>query len=276
MGALPVAHKLALSSPFLPRHGRPCPAANGRRGCRRRHGAVVAYMEPNPNSPAAIAGRLVGALPIVGLVARILSDEGGVGGDIIDFAEFRRRVSKKCTVMDSQAFYDFNERRGKVCKPGDPFYVLLCCWLAAIGAGLLKTEEILEGVARLRISNDIEFEEETFIDMMRAAKEKRAKLKAPAPQIPMETRAEKALEAIYVCCFGQDMVEEEDEKLLRTILNAVFPSVGRPAIERMVSSMAKQVASGERKRDERTVSKEVQQRQLKDLEFLKQNKLDSA
>jgi hypothetical protein len=167
-------------------------------------------MEPNPNSPGAIAGRLIGALPIVGLVARILSDEGGVGGDIIDFAEFRRRVSKKCTVMDSKAFYDFNQRRGKVpfafallwllsfysCwlsgwytaeaqlltgtikyfrrvvpQPGDPFYVLLCCWLAAIGAGLLKTEEILEGVARLRISNDIEFEEETFIDMMRAARE---------------------------------------------------------------------------------------------------------
>jgi len=106
--------------------------------------------------------------------------------------------------------------------------------------------------------------------------QKRAKLKAPAPQIPMETRAEKALEAIYVCCFGQDMVEQEDEKLLRTILNAVFPSVGRPAIERMVASMAKQVASGERKRDGKTVSKEVQQRQLKDLEFLKQNKLDTS
>jgi len=71
-------------------------------------------MEPNPNSPAAIAGRLIGALPVVGLVARILSDEGGVGGDIIDFAEFRRRVSKKCTVMDSKAFYDFNQLRGKV------------------------------------------------------------------------------------------------------------------------------------------------------------------
>lgn len=114
MGALPVAHKLALTSPFLPRHRRPCPAAHHHGQRRRRHGAVVAYMEPNPNSPAAIAGRLVGALPVVGLVARILSDEGGVGGDIIDFAEFRRRVSKKCTVMDSQAFYDFNERRGKV------------------------------------------------------------------------------------------------------------------------------------------------------------------
>lgn len=48
---------------------------------------------------------------------------------------------------------------------------MLCCWLAAVGAGLLKSEEILEGVARLRLSNDIEFEEETFISMMNEAKE---------------------------------------------------------------------------------------------------------
>lgn len=56
-------------------------------------------------------------------------------------------------------------------QAGDPFYVLLCCWLAAVGAGLLKSEEILEGVARLSISNDIEFEEETFLATMKAAKE---------------------------------------------------------------------------------------------------------
>ncbi|VAH09541.1 unnamed protein product [Triticum turgidum subsp. durum] len=270
---LPVAHKLSLASPFLPRHRRPCRPPAQQHCRRRRHGAVVAYMEPDPNSPAAILGRIVGALPVVGLVARILSDDGGVGGDTVDFAEFRRRVSKKCTVMDSQAFYDFNDRRAQV---GDPFYVLLCCWLAAIGAGLLKTEEILEGVARLRMSNDIEYEEETFLDMMKIAREKRAKSKSQAPVIPMEARAEKALEAIYVCCFGQDMVEPEDERLLCTMLNAVFPSVGRPAVERMVSTVAKEVASGERRGPgAKVVPKEVAQRQLKDLEFLKQNKLDS-
>lgn len=88
---------------------------------------------------------------------------------------------------------------------------------------------------------------------------------------------EKALEAIYVCCFGQDMLEQEDVKLLCAMLNAVFPSVGRPAVERIVSSMANQVAAGERKLPGvKTVSKEAAQRQLKDLEFLKQNKLDSS
>jgi len=56
-------------------------------------------------------------------------------------------------------------------QAGDPLYVLLCCWLAAVGAGLLKTEDILEGVSRLRISNDIEFEEQNFMSLMSEAKE---------------------------------------------------------------------------------------------------------
>ena len=56
-------------------------------------------------------------------------------------------------------------------QAGDPLYVLLCCWLAAVGAGLVKSEDILEGVARLRISNDIEFEEENFVAIMNDAKE---------------------------------------------------------------------------------------------------------
>lgn len=55
-------------------------------------------------------------------------------------------------------------------------YVLLCCWLAAVGAGFLKSEEILEGVARLRLSNDIEFEEQTFMALINDTKEVGIKL----------------------------------------------------------------------------------------------------
>lgn len=221
------------------------------------------------NSISGFASKVIGSLPVIGLVARIFSDEGGVGGDIIDFAEFRRRVGNKCSVNDSRAFFDFQERRGKV---GEPLYVLLCCWLAAVGAGLLKSEEILEGVMRLRISDDIEFEEETFIAMMKESRERRAKLKTPAPNIPMAIRAEKALEAIYVCCFGRNVIEEEDEELLSTMLNAVFPDVGKQEIERIVREKAKRVADGtdEIKIPEpKPLPKEAVQLQMKDLEFLK-------
>lgn len=75
--------------------------------------SVRAYIE-NPNSFSNFANRVIGALPVIGLVARILNDEGGLGGDIIDFAEFRRRVGKKCSVTDSRAFYEFQDRRGRV------------------------------------------------------------------------------------------------------------------------------------------------------------------
>lgn len=67
-----------------------------------------------PNSFSSIANKVIGALPVIGLLARIMSDEGGVGDDLVDFAEFRRRVGKNCTADDSTAFYKFQDRRGKV------------------------------------------------------------------------------------------------------------------------------------------------------------------
>ncbi|XP_061353743.1 photosystem I assembly factor PSA3, chloroplastic [Gastrolobium bilobum] len=157
---------------------------------------------------------------------------------------------------------------------GDPLYVLLCCWLAALGAGLLKTEEILKGVARLRISNDIEFEEQTFMALMNEARERRAKINAAPPAIPMETRVEKALDAFYVCCFGKDPIEEEDERLLSSMLSAVFPSVKPQEIKRLVKDKAEKVAEGvndDYVTEAKPLSKEAVEMQMNDLKFLRQN-----
>lgn len=232
---------------------------------------IRAYIE-NTNPFSSFANKVIGSLPVVGLIARIVNDEGGLGSDIIDFAEFRRRVGNKCTITDSRAFYEFQDRRGRA---ADPLYVLLCCWLAALGAGLLKSEEILEGVARLRISNDIEFEEQTFIAKMTEAKERRAKSRATAPTIPMELRVEKALDAIYICCFSGDPIEEEDERLLIIMLSAVFPTVKRSEVERIIKEKTKKVAEGDEDAQLRAtpqpLSKEAIQLQMKDLQFLKQN-----
>ncbi|KAK9925279.1 hypothetical protein M0R45_033608 [Rubus argutus] len=233
--------------------------------------SVKAYVD-NPNSISSFASKVIGSLPVVGLIARIISDEGGVGGEIIDFAEFRRRVGKKCTITDSRAFYEFQERRGRA---GDPLYVLMCCYVAAVGAGLLKSEEILEGAARLRVSNDIEFEEQNFIALMNEAKERRAKIKADTQNIPMESRVEKALEAIYICCFGRDPVEEQDQSLLNVMLRAVFPSVAQSEIQRIVKDKAQKVAEGGddgRFPEPKPLSKEAVKMQMKDLEFLQQNR----
>lgn len=92
---------------------------------RSPNGAVLsvrAYMEDS-NTLSGFANKVIGSLPVVGLIARILSDEGGLGGDTIDFAEFRRRVGNKCSVNDSRAFIEFKDRRGRV-------IIYLSCWIA--------------------------------------------------------------------------------------------------------------------------------------------------
>lgn len=67
------------------------------------------------NSISGFANRVIGALPVIGLLVRIFSDEGGVGSDLVDFAEFRRRVGKNSSMNDSIAFFEFRDRRGRVC-----------------------------------------------------------------------------------------------------------------------------------------------------------------
>ena len=104
--------------------------------------------------------------------------------------------------------------------------------------------------------------------------QKRAKLNVPPPTVPMEVRTEKALEAIYVCCFGKDPIQEEDERLLCVVLNTVFPSVGQPEITRIVNEKARKVAEGgeeDQYPEPKPLSKEAVQLQMKDLQFLKQN-----
>ncbi|KAJ0245773.1 Photosystem I assembly factor PSA3 [Hirschfeldia incana] len=236
--------------------------------------SIRAYIE-KPNSISSFANTVIGSLPVIGLLARILSDEGGVGRDLVDFAEFRKRVGNKCAPSDSRAFYEFQQRRGKA---GEPLYVLLCCWVAAVGAGLLKSEEILEGVTRVSISNDLEFEEQNFIALMTEARQRRAKLNVAAPTIPMELRVEKALEGIYACCFRRGAIEEEDEKLLQVMLTAVFPSVDKSEIERIIKEKAKRVAEGgeeENLSEPKRLPKEAIEMQMKDLEFLQQQSIES-
>lgn len=77
------------------------------------------------NSISGFANKVIGSLPVIGLFARIISDEGGVGGDIIDFAEFRRRVGNKCSVNDSRALFEFQDRRGKVLFFSDRIDIML-------------------------------------------------------------------------------------------------------------------------------------------------------
>lgn len=49
-------------------------------------------------------------------------------------------------------------------------YVLLWCWAAAVGAGLLKSDDLIMSAARLRCSNDVHYETENLELLMDDAK----------------------------------------------------------------------------------------------------------
>ncbi|KAJ7523843.1 hypothetical protein O6H91_18G064500 [Diphasiastrum complanatum] len=124
------------------------------------------YMEQPKNPFFEFLSKVQGGLPVVGLLSRILSDEGGIGGDRIQFVEFCGRVEKACSSEASRTFFAFQERHGTVARPQ---YVLIWCWVAAVGAGLLKSEEIMLAALRLRVSYDIQYEIESFNLLMDTA-----------------------------------------------------------------------------------------------------------
>lgn len=67
-------------------------------------------------------------------------------------------------------------------------------------------------------------------------KQRRSNSKSTAINVPIEARAEKALDAIVKCCVGASFLKEEDVPLLTTILKTVFPSADASEIDRIVSS----------------------------------------
>ncbi|CAM6089078.1 unnamed protein product [Calypogeia fissa] len=195
-------------------------------------GNARAYLETN-NPVMKFLNRVQGSLPVVGLISRLLSPEGGIGSDRIRFEEFCTRVGRNCTLQDSSAFYRIAAKYGKTAKA--PF-VLIWCWAAALGAGLLRSEDLLMGATRLRVSYDIQYEVENFDLLMDEATKKREKSGSSVPDVPMESRAEKALEAMCICCTGRKDVAEEDAPLFSTILKVVFPTADRGQIDLIVAS----------------------------------------
>lgn len=80
----------------------------------------------------------------------------------------------------------------------------------------------------------------------------------------MEARAERALDAIIKCCLGSDVIEEEDARLLTTLLSAVFPTADEAEIEKIVWSRIKQSSA-----DQET-SQEIEE-QNKEISVLEQD-----
>eukprot|EP00897_Mesotaenium_endlicherianum_P005674 jgi/Mesen1/5134/ME000255S04110 len=192
---------------------------------------IVAYLEKKDGPLGAFFGKLQGGLPIVGLLSRLLTDEGGVGGDRLRYAEFCTRVQKNLTGDSARALTNFSARNGKPAKSAQLFFM---CWIAAVGAGLVKSEQLMLSARRLRVSGDMEYELETFDQLLEEAWKRKSK----TIDVPIELRCQKALEAVCTCCLGTLQVSnQEDAADLTSIMGAVFPSVQKEFLAEVIAQL---------------------------------------
>lgn len=183
--------------------------------------------------------QLQGSLPIVGLLSRLGADEGGVGSDLLRFGDFVTRVQRNLPPDAAKALAAFHDRHGKAARSQ---VVLLLCYVAAVGAGLVKSEQLMLAARRLRVSHDLEYELNGFDALLDEAHRRRTKAGAKPVDVPMEVRADKALEALCACCIGSPHVPAEDADALVAILRGVFPTAEGESIAEAVRARVRSVA----------------------------------
>jgi 1,3-beta-glucan synthase len=195
----------AAAAPPLPlRRRRDAPA----RPRRRRRAPLAA-----PPSAAAgadesfgdavkrVARRVQGALPVIGLLSRLTSPEGGFdGAGAVTYAEFSRGVynSGDAYASFSAAADELEKAHG---RPASSRYLLLGLWMADQGAGgLVAPRDVVAAMRRLRVTGDMEIEIDRFLGARDATLAKYAMVeRAPASDA---ARAELGADAVAAVALG--------------------------------------------------------------------------
>eukprot|EP00270_Netrium_digitus_P010518 TRINITY_DN326_c0_g1_i1.p1 TRINITY_DN326_c0_g1~~TRINITY_DN326_c0_g1_i1.p1 ORF type:complete len:265 (+),score=61.29 TRINITY_DN326_c0_g1_i1:129-923(+) len=198
--------------------------------------SIRAYTDqPESNGVVQFLGKLQASLPVVGLFSRLATDEGGIGLDRLHYGEFCRKVEKRLSPEAQRAFAEFEYQNGKMARKQ---VVLLWCWVAAVGAGLLRSEDLLLSARRLRVSMDMDYEMALFDTLIDEGLKRRGKSGAQK-QVAMEARVAKAMEAIGLCCLGSSSsLSPANAALLSQIMMAVFPSVPFDFMNDVAASMS--------------------------------------
>jgi hypothetical protein len=133
-----------------------------------------------------------GALPVVGLVSRLTAPEGGVGNDECAYPEYCRQVYEASPEGFQEAVGDLQNKYGKSAQRK---YVLLCLWMVKQGSGLVRDSLVVDSARRVRVSQDVEFEMERFLNEYEEGMGKYEYIK-DRPTRALEEQAEVAVDAM--------------------------------------------------------------------------------
>jgi len=176
-----------------------------------------------------VAKKIQGSLPIVGLISRLASPQGGF--DELAYTEYSRSIIETSSEEMQNALADFEKRHGKV---GSSRFVLLLLWMSKTALGWVQARDIVGAARRMRVTQDIEIE----IDRIDIAKsEKKAKYDMMgAPECSMRDQVTVAVDGICTLCLGLKdgvPVKEEDVPGLISIISG---GLGPEASKELVAS----------------------------------------
>lgn len=218
-GSVEMGRLIAPAHPFLarPRASPVCHASNDA-------GDFLANV-------ARVAKKIQGSLPIIGLISRITSDEGGF--DELAYPEYSRSVINSTSVQFKTTLGDLEKRHGKLAVSK---YVLLVLWMVKTGSSLVPAKDIINSMRRMRITQDIEIEIDRFAGNREKAIKKFAMMTIPEGK-PRD-KAILAVDALSVLCLGikdGDLLDVEDSNLVGNIVKGAFPEVTDADVEAAIT-----------------------------------------
>lgn len=152
-----------------------------------------------------------GAIPVVSLVSKLLSPEGGVGSDTLSYNEYCRAK------LDAAGGTDFGASLSELCDESrkEPRTLLLLTWMAYEGDGLLPPDLARSAAARLSSTGfDYEYEIYRFEQARDEAMKRAGGNKPPRDDARASALAE---EVLVACCFGAAGAEGVSEETRRHV-----------------------------------------------------------
>ncbi|KAF5841799.1 hypothetical protein DUNSADRAFT_11115 [Dunaliella salina] len=215
-------------------HVTPCSSSRPRRSPRTQQQRCIILASAQSNesfgeSIMRVAKQIQGSLPIVGLLSRLASPEGGF--DDLAYTEYSRSIIEKSSEEMQNALADFEKRYGKV---GSSRFALLLLWMSKTALGWVQPRDIVGAARRMRVTQDIEIEIDR-IDMAKSEKKAKYEMMA-APESSIRDQVTVAVDSICTLCLGLKdgvPVKEEDVPGLISIVNG---GLGPEASKELVAS----------------------------------------
>ena len=166
-----------------------------------------------------LAKKVQGAIPVVSLVSKLLTPEGGIGVETLSYNEYCR------IKLDAAGGTAYGEALSELCDAGkkEPRTLLLLTWMVYEGDGLLPVDQAMS--ARLASTGfDYEYEIYKFeqardeaLGRMRRGGRERTRDQAGA------TKA--AAAALEVCLGGVDGLDDAGKERVRVVAEATISPV---------------------------------------------------